>query len=384
MHIAFCGGGSGGHLTPAMAIAQAVLKENAEARFTFFTSDREIDRKMLAAWTGSNSDTANRVAVVALPLTSSGRRLRYLANVWKSFRQCRRHFKTDPPDVVLGMGGFASVPGVLAARSRGIRPLLFEANRVPGRANSWLSAVATITLIGWPAEKRPVKKTPRWGLAMELGIPLLQARQVSTTAAAGEGRTDRDRPPTVLILGGSQGASALNDLVVKIFSDAGLKVGSDDARSLSIIHQTGSADESRVAAAWKQAGIAVDVRAFIADVPAELDAVDFVISRAGAITLAEIAAAGRASILIPLPSAKDNHQAVNADYFQQAGAAIVIDQQDPDATLQLEDAVEMLSHGSQRRSEMAASAARLHTPDVAKRIAAVLIGAADNGSQYSQ
>ncbi|APZ91383.1 UDP-N-acetylglucosamine--N-acetylmuramyl-(pentapeptide) pyrophosphoryl-undecaprenol N-acetylglucosamine transferase [Fuerstiella marisgermanici] len=376
VHIAFCGGGSGGHLTPAMAIAQAVLKENTDAKFTFFTSDREIDRKMLAAWTESNSDAANRITIVALPLTSSGRGLRYLANVWKSFRQCRRHFKTDPPDVVLGMGGFASVPGVLAARSRGIRPLLFEANRVPGRANLWLRFVATCTLTGWPVEK-----PPRWGLAVECGIPLLQTNKVSTTTATGEDRPHGERPPTLLILGGSQGASALNDLLVKTFTDAELAVGCDDARRVSIIHQTGSADESRIAAAWKQAGITVDVRAFIADVPAALDTADFVISRAGAITLAEIAAAGRASILIPLPSAKDNHQAVNADYFQNAGAAIVIDQRAPDVTKRLAEAVKMLSQTPERRSEMATSATRQHTPDVAKRIAALLIGAAERPSQ---
>ncbi len=358
-HIAFCGGGSGGHITPAIAIAEAVWEQRPNARVTFFTSDRDIDRKMLDAWTTSLGDMAANVMAVPLPMTSSGRRLRYLRAVWKSYRMCRRCLRDDRPDAVLGMGGFASVPGVLAANSRGIMAFLFEANRVPGRANRWLRFASVLTFTGWPW-----KKAGWLWPTTENGIPLPTYKAVHTNE-----HPPKTAAPMLLVLGGSLGATALNQLVLQaIARDKCLP------SAWRIVHQTGSADAAEVAAAYETAGIDAEVQPFLTNVPDLLRESTFVISRAGAVTLAEIAAAGRASILVPLPSAKDDHQTANAEYFEEKGAALVVRQTEADGTANLKRAVSALCCDEDERSMVEQYATELHQPLAAHFVATSLIG----------
>ena len=293
-------GGTGGHSFPGLAVAK-----NLAARGHYvivWSSGRAIEKSVMKYWTGPMFSTGAR------PLSARNA----IANAFSILR-CRRQMRRERPDALLAMGSYSSLPPVLAARACRVPIVLHEANTVPGRAVEFLGRFAkTIaTSFDVTADYLPGRHIVKTGLPVREEI-------------AGQPRLD-DVPEgafTVFVTGGSQGAHRVNELT----SAALALVQSELARRKSprrlyVIHQTGSADEASIAAAYSSKGISARVNAFEREMGRAFATADVVVARAGASTCFELARVGKPAFFIPLPSAVRDHQHFNADAFVRGGAA---------------------------------------------------------------
>lgn len=337
MTVAFCGGGSGGHLTPAIALARAWVDENPNVRFQFLflCSGRTIDQTILSNAELNNCD----LEVVTQTVTTSSRKLPMLNCLRKDFMTARRILKQQQPDIVLGTGGFASVAPVLAAKWLGCRPILLELNSVPGRATRWLSRVSTSVWSGWPMNDNAERfiKAP----VIPFGVPV----DPMTISAGQSQRLPHAR--TLIIAGGSLGASRLNDIACDALADNRRQL-----RDWKIEHQTGLHWQPSPARLEGCEGLNWNRHTFIPDLAQQLKTADIVISRAGAVTLAEIANARVASILVPLSTAADNHQTANTRPFEVAKAGFVVDEARPSASASLANCLSQLVSDESKRLKM--------------------------------
>ncbi len=258
------------------------------------------------------------------------------------------------PAAVIGLGGFASVPVVIAAAKRRVPIVLLEQNRVPGRATRWLARKANAVCISFP-ETIIRSATPEVTLT---GNPV-RASIVRARASPEPGNE-------ILVLGGSQGATRLNDDVLGVFAD-----GTAIPSGWRIAHQTGPHDERRVREHYDQRGIDASVAAFFDDMPDRYQRASIVVSRAGGTTLAELSCVGRASVLVPFPNSVRDHQLRNAECFAESSAAILI-QHGSDAVGQLQGAIGRLVGDRIERERLAAAIKLLGTPDAAARVAEVV------------
>lgn len=313
MRLLLAGGGTGGHLFPAVALAQKFLDEEYSAQVLFVGTKAGIEAKVLPEL-GLPLET---IEISGIAGRSWLGRLRILPALVGSVRQSLAILDRFRPDVVVGVGGYASGPTLLAARIKGIPFLIHEQNAQFGMTNRFLARWAERICISIP----PGRKT----------LPY-QEHTVLTGNPVRRGIADcpplPERNPTLLIFGGSRGARAINDAVLAALSEL-----HRSCPQLRIIHQTGSDDYERVRAAYAQAGLnSTDVVPFINDMAAAYTEAHLVLCRAGATTLAELTAAGRPSILIPYPHAAADHQTANARVLADQGAALLLPQSELTAT----------------------------------------------------
>jgi UDP-N-acetylglucosamine--N-acetylmuramyl-(pentapeptide) pyrophosphoryl-undecaprenol N-acetylglucosamine transferase len=309
MRLLIAGGGTGGHLYPGMAVAEEVVRRGGQVLFVGTARGLEARAVPAAGYALELLEVSGlkRVGLMAV--------LRGLLRLPKAFFRSLsilRHFR---PDVVLGVGGYASGPVVLVAALWGYPTAIQEQNSVPGITNRILSRLVRVVMVAFDEARRffPARKTET------IGNPV-RSKLVTTLAA---GSPDPNAAPRILVVGGSQGARAVNDLVL-----AAVEVLARDGSLPALVHQTGPGDLDQCNERYRALGLAdrIDVRPFIDEMAAEYHRASLVIARAGALTLAELAIAGRPAILIPLPTATDDHQSKNAARFAQTGAAIVLNQ----------------------------------------------------------
>ena len=361
LRVAFVGGGSGGHLFPAVAIAQDLLSQDPESRFLFLTSQRAVDQQVLDASGLSEIETQ----VVPYASLSSKRGLwssaTRLQSLWRSLRQARRSFKAFQPDVVVGLGAMASVPGVVAASRLGLPIMLLEQNCLPGKATRVLARRARLTVFGLPVEGIRLQD---WGSPVQVcGTPVrVGIRELAEIPGAAIQERKR-----ILILGGSQGSHSVNQIVATAF-DEGLKLPPE----WDVVHQTGEPQVAAVRDQYRRCGIAARVEAFLSDMRAELAGASIAVSRAGAVTIQELACAGLPSILIPLSTSADNHQFFNACLLKGRGAAFVIDEKRADAVNTFSLSLEILLSEPDHCQRMVHAIRSLATPNAATEIAGLL------------
>src|SRR5579863_9968032 len=292
----FAGGGTGGHLTPGLAVAAELLLDDHRSRIVFVGSGRALERRLVGA---------EGYDLRVLPVESSAilRRnpLRFAWNYWRSYRLASALLAAEKPQVVFGLGGFASVPTVHAAIRRGIPTVLLEQNAVPGRATRYFSRQAAAVCISFDvaATRFPAgTHIELTGNPVRASIAALCQRPAPPIPSSS---------PTLLVLGGSQGAESLNDAVVELLTQM-----PPHLHSWRIVHQTGAAQHLKIAEAYRKAGIAHFVQPFFDDLSDQYSQAALVISRAGATTLAELACGGCPALLLPYPGAADHHQLANA------------------------------------------------------------------------
>jgi UDP-N-acetylglucosamine--N-acetylmuramyl-(pentapeptide) pyrophosphoryl-undecaprenol N-acetylglucosamine transferase len=239
----------------------------------------------------------------------------FLISFVVSFLRCLWHWRELRPDVVFGLGGYASLVPVICAYMRRVPILLLEQNVVPGKATRFLSPLADLVLCHWTASMRRLscKKRIRF-----TGTPLRGGLFKQKPMAESAGKY-----PTLLVLGGSQGARAINNFMME-----SLPVLRERIPGLRIIHSTGKEDYARVRRAYERLGLGNSVFDFIGDMGVAYSSADLVLSRAGATTLAEITAWGLPSVLIPYPYGTDGHQYLNAEELADRGAAEVVEERD--------------------------------------------------------
>lgn len=335
--IVIMAGGTGGHVFPALAVAEEMRA-----------------RGWQVSWLGTQAGLEARVVPAQHIdmdwLSVSGLRgkgllakFKALLNLFVACIQARRILKSRQPSVVLGMGGFVAGPGGLMAKWLGIPLVVHEQNRVPGTTNRWLvKLAATKALEAFPNSFAPSEK------AVCTGNPLRAAFQQLPGKI--EWTTDANRPLRIFVLGGSQGAKVLNEQVPEAL--AGFS-------NLAIKHQTGSAMQAEVIERYQQLGMNAEVLAFIEDMPAVYHWADLIICRAGAMTVSEVAACGLPAIFVPLPHAIDDHQSANARYLADAGAALLLPQPELNAE-NLRKAIEKTMTSLTSMSQAAKSLAKLN------------------------
>jgi len=351
--IVIAGGGTGGHLYPGIAVAKELLARTPGAQITFAGTARGIEARVIpregfeldllrsSGLKGKSAATALRGALVA-PVS--------LVDAW-------RIISRRQPSLVIGVGGYSSGPVVLAAWLRGVPTMVLEQNAVPGLTNRLLARFVRAAAVTFDSTK---------AFFGEKGFVSGNPVRAEFVAGTQPTEADADEQPSgvqVLVFGGSQGAHAINLAMVEAAPE--LAAGGPHLR---LTHQTGERDVEMVRAAYRAAGIQADVEPFFYDMGRRVAAADLIVCRAGATTIAEISAAAKPAILIPLPTATDDHQRKNAEALAAAGAAEVLLQ--PDATgAALAGRIKALVSDRGRRAGLAAGARRLARPDAARVIA---------------
>ncbi len=311
MNIVIAAGGTGGHLYPAIAVAREFLQRDSSARILFVGTTRGIERKVLAHEGFSLRCISANPLMGKRPLEMA----KALVTLPLSVRQSLTILKEQGADLVFGVGGYTSPAMLMAAFLRRIPGVILEPNAYPGMANK---VVAPLVQRIFLAFESTVQFFDRHKTRV-VGTPVRQAF-LDVQEPSG-GRAEGNGTRHVLIFGGSQGAKAINSAVIEA-----LPMLSAMKETITITHQTGEADHERVAAAYGQAGLFAHVVPFLYDMPAVLRTADLVVSRAGAMTIAELTVCGKPAILIPLPTAIYNHQLRNAEVMARAGGAVLLPQ----------------------------------------------------------
>jgi UDP-N-acetylglucosamine--N-acetylmuramyl-(pentapeptide) pyrophosphoryl-undecaprenol N-acetylglucosamine transferase len=350
-------GGTGGHFFPGLAVGRELLRRGC--RVTLMVSPKEVDQQAA----GSIAD----MQIVILPAVASGRGrwLAFAIATGKSYRLARRFFVQQRPDLVLAMGGFVSAPPVLAGKRCGAKTFLHESNSIPGRANRWLARWVDGAFVYFPAaaERWPARRVTVTGMPVRAQfLSALEAAKARTALGLAP------QAPVLLVMGGSQGASAVNQLVMEALPQ--LRQAAPD---LQFIHLTGGRDADKVRAAYRAQGASALVCAFLKDMATALAAADLAVSRAGASSLAELAARRLPAILIPYPAAADNHQYFNALAFAQSGAARLL-QQAAATPGSLAGEILQLTADAAKRAAMRQALQPWHRPDAVAQIADGVLG----------
>ena len=351
--IAIACGGTGGHIFPGMAVAEQLRRRGCAV--TLLLSPKEVDR--LAVKNVSGIEIA---VLPAVGLTRAGR-LGFLRGFVASFFLARKLFRLQPPQAVLAMGGFTAAPPVFAAWLMGIPAFLHESNTVPGRANRLLARVVKLAFVGFP-EAAGRLSTPQTTVTGTPVRPQFQPRKAAACRTAFGLQPDR---PVVLVMGGSQGASGINDLVL-----AALPQLQQRAPQMQWLHLAGSKQFQAVGAAHRTLGeghTAV-VHEFLTEMELALGAATVAVSRAGASSLAELAAMQLPAILIPFPAATDNHQLHNANAFAETNAARILEQKDATPE-RFADMLLQLIQNPQEIESLKSGLAQWHKPEAADQIA---------------
>ncbi|HUQ89846.1 MAG TPA: undecaprenyldiphospho-muramoylpentapeptide beta-N-acetylglucosaminyltransferase [Vicinamibacterales bacterium] len=350
MRVLIAGGGTGGHLYPGIALARELLRRDPSAHVSFVGTAQGIEASVVpregfeldlihVAGLKGKSRVERAIGFGLLPIAA--------IDSWRVIARRR-------PEVVVGVGGFASGPVLAIAALLRYPTMLLEQNALPGITNRLLARVVRAAAVNFEAA---LSYFPRTGFVA--GNPV----RPEFFPAENEERHDPFEQGRVLVFGGSQGAHAINVAMV----EAAARLAASGLR-VAITHQTGQRDLDLVRTAYERAGVAARVEAFIFQIDGEMKAAEVVICRAGATTLAELAASRTPAILVPLPTATDDHQRKNAEVFAKSGAAIVIDERGLNGE-SLANVLRELMTDPERRKRMSAAAKTLARPDAAQRIA---------------
>jgi UDP-N-acetylglucosamine--N-acetylmuramyl-(pentapeptide) pyrophosphoryl-undecaprenol N-acetylglucosamine transferase len=352
--VVLAGGGTGGHVFPMVAVADA-LRAEADVRVVYVGTARGIEARVVPA----RGDELELLDVLPIKGRGAIGAVRGTLRAVGTLPRARALVKRLAPRAVLSVGGYAAGPLGLAAWSRRVPLALLEPNSVLGLANRWLVPFARRAYVAFPGVADELGR-----IAQRTGVPLRAAFHAAPYVAL-PGRL------RVLVLGGSQGAKALNEVVPEA-----LALASRDVGPITVVHQAGRDQDEAVRSRYREHGVeGVSVVAFIDDVARELERADLVIERSGASSLAELCAVGRCSILIPFPFAADDHQRKNAKALEAEGAASCVDPSDATAA-RIANSVASLARDPGRRSAMADAARTLGRPDAARAIARDLLALA--------
>ncbi|HWL06977.1 MAG TPA: undecaprenyldiphospho-muramoylpentapeptide beta-N-acetylglucosaminyltransferase [Planctomicrobium sp.] len=348
------GGGSGGHLFPALAVIEELLSRNsAPAKILFLTAERSIDQTVLNSFS-----PRLQAQQVALPAIDSGMLLRNpFAALWRTadtIRSARKILKAEKNPVVLATGGYGSIPGGIAAWRNKVPVILLEQNVIHGRATSLLARIATKICASFPEtslQSRYPNKTFFTGNPVRNNITqLIHNKEI-------------EKRRTILVLGGSQGAKAINQAMM-----AFAKEHHQLLTDWNVIHHTGETDCPQVHSVYEEYGINADVSPFFNNIAELYSRAALVVSRAGGTSLAEIACAGIPAILVPYPKSIRDHQQKNAQFYVDAGAAIYIPQTRPDFTLAFAEELQRLLNDTTAREQLSIAMHSLAQKNAAQRV----------------
>ncbi|HWD93857.1 MAG TPA: undecaprenyldiphospho-muramoylpentapeptide beta-N-acetylglucosaminyltransferase [Verrucomicrobiae bacterium] len=380
--IAIACGGTGGHLFPGLAVAEQLIKRGCAV--TLLVSPKEVDQQAVKM--------ARDVQIVTLPAVGLQNRNYFsfggsFLKSWLAARKCFQQFK---PSAALAMGGFTSAPPILAARQFGAKTFLHESNTIPGKANRWLSRFVNQCFVGFPQAAARLHHRQ----VVVTGTPVRPQFQPRDPASCRTALGLDPQLPTILVMGGSQGASGINDLIIhsletlqnpgrarhSVRAAAPQTAPANDPTPGAIhplspfqfFHLAGPSDVEKVRQAYAQKNLRAIVHPFFAEMDLALGAATVAVSRSGASSLAELAAVRVPSLLVPFPAATDNHQFFNAKALEETGAARLLEQKTatPEAVAQL---ILELAGNTAAREPMQTALAQWHAPHAAEEIAETML-----------
>jgi UDP-N-acetylglucosamine--N-acetylmuramyl-(pentapeptide) pyrophosphoryl-undecaprenol N-acetylglucosamine transferase len=347
LRVLIAGGGTGGHIIPALAVARELVARH-QAEVLFVGTARGLETRLVPA----AGFRLHLIDVGPLKNVSLLTKLSTVSVLPKSLFACRRLIREFKPNVVLGVGGYASGPGIAAALSLGVPTMAFEPNAMPGLANRLVGKRVQAAAVNFPA-------AAKWFRNVEVtGVPV---RPEFFTVAPYTG------PPSLLIFGGSQGARILNNVMPQIIVALLSAIP-----GLTVLHQAGARGAELTQAAYAATGADPArwrVSPFLDDMPARFANASLVLARSGASTVAELAAAGKPSLLVPFAAAADDHQLRNAEEMAKAGAAVLLTEPDVAQPAKLLAALTGLLTDAKRLAAMAAAAQGQARPGAAEKIA---------------
>jgi UDP-N-acetylglucosamine--N-acetylmuramyl-(pentapeptide) pyrophosphoryl-undecaprenol N-acetylglucosamine transferase len=351
MKLLIAAGGTGGHIYPGIAVANEILRRDPSSEVLFVGTSRGLETKVVP----ENGFQLSLIHSTGLKSVGLKGTVKGLALLPKSFLEARKLLKEFEPNVVVGAGGYVSGPVLLIASLLRIPTLVMDSNALPGFTN-----------------RRLARFVDRAALAFSEALPFFGRKGVVTGNPVREDFFDiEERVPNgkvnLLIFGGSQGARAINNAAIDSLPEL-----NEMRETLSITHQTGDADFERIKNAYEKAGwAAAQVRAYISDMTGQFSQTDLIVCRAGATTCAELAAAGKPAIMVPLPTAADDHQRKNAEALERAGAAKVILQSDLNGKI-LAERISDLASSPDTLRKMGDSARKLAKKDAAAATADII------------
>ncbi len=349
--IAIACGGTGGHLFPGMAVADELIARGCDVMLLI--SPKEVDQQAVK--------TALGLEIVTLPAVglTRGQQLEFFKGFFKSRAEAKKVFRDRPPQAVLAMGGFTSAPPVLAGKSLGAATFLHDSNAIPGRANRLLAHFVDQAFVGFPEAAGRLHHHN----VLATGTPVRPQFQPADAAACRLSLGLDPKRPVLLVTGGSQGASGVNHLVLQALPELARRLP-----QLQCLHLTGPSDVEKVQSTYNEQKCKAVVRPFLTEMELALGAATVAVSRAGASSLAELAAMRVPAILIPYPAAADNHQFYNARAFEKDGAALMVNERE--ATGEgLADTIVNLIEDTRAHTAMREALIRWHAPHAAELIA---------------
>jgi UDP-N-acetylglucosamine--N-acetylmuramyl-(pentapeptide) pyrophosphoryl-undecaprenol N-acetylglucosamine transferase len=347
MRVIIAGGGTGGHVIPAIAIARE-LKSRYNAEVLFIGTARGMETRMVPA----AGFPLELITVGALNRVSMATRARTLLDLPRAVTESAKIIRKFRPQVMIGVGGYASGPAALAGAMLRVPMMAFEPNVVPGIANRLVARIVHAAAVHFTATQKYFRN------AVVTGVPVRQEFFAVPSHPPAN-------PPTLLVFGGSQGAHAINLAVMQALPALAAQVP-----GIHLIHQTGQNDFEAAQAAAAAAAISSEVSPFIDNMPAAFARADLLICRSGASTVAEVAAAGKPAIFVPLPTAADDHQRLNAEALSNAGAACLLPQSELTPARLVHEVAGLLANRD-RLVNMAVAARQFAHPNAAAEIAAM-------------
>lgn len=346
MRAILAGGGTGGHVIPALAIAQE-LRARYAAEVLFIGTARGLENRLVPA----AGFPLQLVKVGALNRVSMATRVKTMLDLPRAVFSAAGILNDFHPEVVIGVGGYASGPAMLAAIFKHIPTVAFEPNLVPGFANRVVARFVSAAAVHFERTAEHFRNAVVTGVPVRPDFFQIPAKAYVPSS------------PTLFVFGGSQGARAINKVVPRALPELMKRLP-----GVRIIHQTGERDYNDVQSAYAQAGVSAEVHKFIDDMPGFFARADLILCRSGASTVAEIAAAGKPAIFVPFPLAADDHQRRNAEALENAGAAVVLEETKLDEVW-LVDTISALLEDPSRLAGMGQAARAMAHADAAKDIA---------------
>jgi UDP-N-acetylglucosamine--N-acetylmuramyl-(pentapeptide) pyrophosphoryl-undecaprenol N-acetylglucosamine transferase len=360
MRVMIAGGGTGGHVIPALAIAGA-LKSAYDAEVCFIGTARGMETRLVP----QAGYALELIEVGQLNRVSLATKLKTMVALPRGILHCLGLLRRWRPEAVVGVGGYASGPAMLAALILRVPTLAFEPNAVPGMANRLIGKRISAAAVNFAPTRGYFRNAEVTGIPVRAEFFALAPRPPQSA-------------PRLLVMGGSQGARTLNQKMPQV-----AKALLDEVPGLTILHQAGARHAETTEAAYAASGAPADrwrVQPFLEDMPSQFAASDLILARSGASTVAELAASGKPSLLVPFPQAADDHQRKNAEVLVEGGAAVMLLEQDM-TDARLLDALSGLLSNPGRLQEMAAHARTFAFPRAAARIAEMVAGLASSPSR---
>jgi UDP-N-acetylglucosamine--N-acetylmuramyl-(pentapeptide) pyrophosphoryl-undecaprenol N-acetylglucosamine transferase len=370
--VAIACGGTGGHLFPGLAVAEQLQKRGCAVGLLI--SPKDVDQEAVKS--------ARGMEIFTLPAVGLQNRnyFSFAGSFVKSLFATKKIFRQRRPAAVLAMGGFTSAPPIWVGKDFGAKTFLHESNTIPGRANRLLARFVDEAFVGFPsaAARLRARKVTATGTPVRLQFQpcdaaVCRAKLFGVPPSGGSGQPPEggtpNLRPVILVMGGSQGASGINDLVL-----SALPLLGDRTTAWQWLHLTGPNDVEKVKQAYDASGFKAVVRPFLAEMDLALGAATAAVSRAGASSLAEIAAVRLPSLLVPYPAAADNHQFYNAQAFEATSAARLLEQKNatPEKIAAL---LRELVEDAAARAKIQTALAQWHAPKAAEQIANIILSA---------